>query len=346
MVPQSQSLMADTSGATLFVASSYKKMLEDIAQPVLDAAEVHFSTEVTQVKNLELMSQEQPSIQVTTAKGDTSIFDQVIVSSPLGYLQQHKQIFSPPIPPALSRAIDAIHYGHLEKVYIAFPSAWWETPEEASNWEGPIWTAPAYAPETNPEGWVQQCIVYSGFPEPARQPVLLFYIFGANAAHITSLLAGHDRSSPQYTNILTSFFHPYYSKLPNFQPDSAICKPSGFLATDWTHDRLAGNGSYTNYQVGLEDGKAALDTIRAGMGLDRGVWLAGEHGAPYIALGTVVGAYWSGERVARQICAQYGLPGGEDLDPDGVWEEQEVGSAEARVNLGEQQVDGVADSGA
>jgi hypothetical protein len=32
-----------------------------------------------------------------------------------------------------------------------------------------------------------------------------------------------------------------------------------------------------------------------------GVWLAGEHTAPFVALGTVTGAYWSGEGVARRI---------------------------------------------
>jgi hypothetical protein len=35
-----------------------------------------------------------------------------------------------------------------------------------------------------------------------------------------------------------------------------------------------------------------------------GVWLAGEHTAPFVALGTVTGAYWSGEGVARRIVQQ------------------------------------------
>lgn len=38
------------------------------------------------------------------------------------------------------------------------------------------------------------------------------------------------------------------------------------------------------------------------MGVERGVWFAGEHTAPFVGLGTTSGAYWSGEAVAGRIC--------------------------------------------
>ncbi len=41
------------------------------------------------------------------------------------------------------------------------------------------------------------------------------------------------------------------------------------------------------------------------MGEERGIWFAGEHTAPFIALGTTTGAYWSGEGIARRIVALY-----------------------------------------
>ena len=47
--------------------------------------------------------------------------------------------------------------------------------------------------------------------------------------------------------------------------------------------------------------------LRAGVGADRGVWFAGEHTAPFVAVGTTTGAYWSGERAAGQVCERYGL---------------------------------------
>lgn len=85
------------------------------------------------------------------------------------------------------------------------------------------------------------------------------------------------------------------------------CKPSGCLSTDWEHDKLAGNGSYTHFAVALKDGAEAVRIIRNGMGADRHIWLAGEHAAPDIALSTIVGAYWRGEGVARKILRKEGL---------------------------------------
>lgn len=45
-----------------------------------------------------------------------------------------------------------------------------------------------------------------------------------------------------------------------------------------------------------------------------GIWLAGEHTAPFVALGTVTGAYWSGEHVARRIAQAYFRGKGEEKE--------------------------------
>ena len=52
-----------------------------------------------------------------------------------------------------------------------------------------------------------------------------------------------------------------------------------------------------------------IEALREGCP-DRGIWLAGEHTAPFVALGTVTGAYWSGEDVAQRVAEVYGLGGG------------------------------------
>ncbi len=82
------------------------------------------------------------------------------------------------------------------------------------------------------------------------------------------------------------------------------------LATEWSTDEFSGYGSYTNFQVGLEEGDKDVEVIRAGDGMhNRRVWFAGEHTAPFVALGTVTGAYWSGEKVAERIAGAYWLDG-------------------------------------
>jgi monoamine oxidase len=105
----------------------------------------------------------------------------------------------------------------------------------------------------------------------------------------------HDRERSQF---LKSFFEPYYSKLPNY--DAITCEPVQFLATEWTQDEYSGYGCYSNFQVGMTEADDDVRAIRHGMP-DCNIYFAGEHTAPFDGLGTVAGAYNSGEAVARRI---------------------------------------------
>lgn len=71
------------------------------------------------------------------------------------------------------------------------------------------------------------------------------------------------------------------------------------------NDDLAGNGSYSNFQIGLQEGDEDIEVMREGLP-ERSLWFAGEHTAPFVALGTTTGAYWSGEGVAMRIAEAYG----------------------------------------
>lgn len=80
--------------------------------------------------------------------------------------------------------------------------------------------------------------------------------------------------------------------------------------TQWQNDPFSGYGSYSNFQVGLDHGDKDIEIMRDGDGLSkagRGIWFAGEHVAPFVAVGTTTGAYWSGEAVGRSILERYGV---------------------------------------
>jgi hypothetical protein len=170
------------------------------------------------------------------------------------------------------------------------------------------WTAPTYASDTNPHHWAQEAVNLAALPTPAAHPTLLFYIYGPTSLHIASLLAASDPS--QHTEILTKFFLPYFSRLPNYTPEH---KPKGILATNWASDELAGYGSYSNFQTGLERGNEDIEVMRKGVP-ERGIWLAGEHTAPFVALGTLTGAWWAGEGVGKRIVQAWNLKETASLD--------------------------------
>ena len=294
------------------VANTYSNILHQVAKPALQHADIHFLEEVVRIENLPDNTEWKGKILIETANGLRKICDHVVVTAPHGWLRQNKASFVPSMPHKLSEAIDSIGYGRLEKVFFHFSQAWWEGNQDGMGTFNrfasiTLYATPEYAPHTNPGHWNQEIFSFSALPPEVAHPTLLFYIYGDNSKLVTEAIQKISPDSKEYYQTLVDFFEPYYSLLPHYNKSDPRCKPSGCLSTDWEHDKFAGNGSYTHYAVPLKDGAETVGIIRDGMGADRHIWLAGEHAAPTIALSTIVGAYWSGEGVARKILEKHEL---------------------------------------
>ncbi|KAL4906182.1 hypothetical protein BDW74DRAFT_190231 [Aspergillus multicolor] len=369
------SLEESIDGSNYFVASTYKDILAQVSKTALEKADIRLNQPIVNIHSKPIIqgTSTRREITLTTPAGENYTFDEVVVTCPLGWLKRNKAAFTPELPPRLSTAIDAISYGRLEKVYITFPEAFWNVKIAGNAVALPLQTEaavngssaklsfaqflnPSYHTD-HPEGisWDQECFSLAALPDKTAHPTLLFYVYGPCATYIVDKLTSLSSSTPpskpnphphshapnsnQYT-FLNTLFHPFYSLLPNFAPNKPTCTPTSILATTWQSDPYAGNGSYANFQIGLTDGNRDIETLRAGMGLDRGIWFAGEHTAPFVALGTTTGALWSGERAAGQVCALYRLGrvgmGAERDDslPSGVSENGEDVNGKEKVKGG------------
>jgi hypothetical protein len=269
-------------------------------------------------------------------------FDEIVVTVPLGCLKRDTIKFKPPVLPEISRAISHASYSRLEKVYISFPVAFWDHPTptskvmraksliEASMCPSFVhYLHPQYVPEEQ-KSWTLELVTLSSpnlFGDRA-QASLLFHTYGPCATHVTSLIDRVSPTSSEYFQAINDFFCPYYSLLPNYIAGHPDCTPIAVLATNWQNDDLAGNGSYMNFQIRNEVNEpteeAMLDedirAMRKGMP-ERGIWFAGEHTAPFVAVATTTGAYWSGESVGIRILGAYGLlPESSTAGPSGVIE--------------------------
>lgn len=284
-------------GEDCFIPNNYKKIIASISQIPLAQARVLFETTVT---SIEALPDGPHPVCVSTSNGQKRYFDDVVVTIPLGWLKQHNDCIKP-LSPRIVSAIESISFGRLEKVLIEFPVAFWESTSAKSESSDSDtisfvhWLSPSYATSTNPRKWRLECVSFHAFPEPYQRNILLFYTYGDCSTHITSSicgLQGKDRD-----DWLRDFFEPYYSRLPGY---TEKLSPLRFLATEWCNDEFAGNGSYSNFQVGMEDAARDVEAIRHGMP-EHHIYFAGEHTAPFDGLGTVAGAYTSGERIAERI---------------------------------------------
>ena len=64
-----------------------------------------------------------------TIGADTSDFDAVITSLPLGVLKQGQVQFDPPLPLQKRQSIDRLGFGLLNKLYLQFDQVYWDTEE-------------------------------------------------------------------------------------------------------------------------------------------------------------------------------------------------------------------------
>ncbi|KAK0737927.1 hypothetical protein B0T18DRAFT_420854 [Schizothecium vesticola] len=289
-------------GEEMFVESTFSSILQRAAKPALEKAAIRLNTLVVGVKTPESRLAGQPVI-ITTSTSETLSFDEVVMTSPLGWLKLHQDVFCPSLPPRLSAAITNISLSQLEKVFITFPRVFWTKGPEANAFPCYTnWLTPEYATDTNPCGWPQEIWDLSTFREPNNHPTILFYIYGDCSRHIVSRI--HGKSKAEKTSLVEEFFRPYYSRLPGYSPDDPDCKPKAILATEWLKDELSGFGSYCNFQVGIEEADKDVLVIREGCP-DRRLWFCGEHAAPFEECGTVAGAYLSGESIGKKIAAVY-----------------------------------------
>ncbi|KAI0451177.1 flavin-containing amine oxidoreductase [Xylaria acuta] len=290
-------------GENLFCSGTYAKILSAIAKPVVEGANIKYKTVVNKIQSSDDDACE--TLKVYTESGEMLEFDEVVCTAPLGWLKQHPDTFNPPLPARLAQAIGNIGYGCLEKVYISFPKAFWRSTQPENDTRGfVLLLAPNYALDSNPNRWNQEIVELSSFTSSDSHPTLLFYTYGDQSKFLTSEVAKLP-SKEKKDAFLYEWFRPYYSRMPHYDGGSPDCQPVGCCATDWLRDDLAGNGSYSNFQVGLEEGDRDIEIMREGLP-DRGLWLAGEHTSPFVALGTVTGAYWSGESVGNRIAQAYG----------------------------------------
>ncbi|KAJ5774040.1 hypothetical protein N7457_008936 [Penicillium paradoxum] len=302
-------------GSNFVLASTYKPILEQVAKTATSKANIRLNEPVTNIKApaRDIQSQTKHQVTVTTANGSYG-FDEVVVTCPLGWLKQNTSSFSPALPPRLQQAINNISYGRLEKVYVTFPRAFWQdaTTSGTKATSSPVmaqFLEPSYAPHPAGIEWTQECLSFAALPTPYAHPTLLFYTYGESGAEIINTISHLSPSSSEYKETLVNTFKPFYSRLPGYNPDHPDCTPTALLATQWQKDIYAGNGSYCNFQVGVTEADKDIEVMRSGDGIGpkRGLWFAGEHTAPFVALGTSTGAFWSGERVANLICQGLGL---------------------------------------
>lgn len=210
------------------------------------------------------------TVTVSTSQG-TVQGTAVVVTVPLGVLQSGAIQFSPALPTDKLNAINGLGMGTLNKCYLRFPTAFWDT---AADWINYVPAA------TNRGEWAE----WLSLTRVTGKPVLL----GFNAADY-----GRSLEKLSDSEIVARAMQTLRAMYGN-----AISAPLDWQITRWMSDPFA-RGAYSFNKTGAPAG--ARTTLAAP--LSRRLYFAGEAtDARYFQ--SVHGAYLSGLRAANEVLNQ------------------------------------------
>lgn len=100
----------------MFVETTWEAILAEIAKLPLAKADIRLSEQVTGVKTPD--REEDSKVIVTTDKGHQLSFDEVVMTTPLGWLKRNLDVFEPALPERILAGINGMSVGNLEKACL------------------------------------------------------------------------------------------------------------------------------------------------------------------------------------------------------------------------------------
>lgn len=213
---------------------------------------------------------DQAKVRVTTNRGEFTA-DRVIVTVPLGVLQHKSISWQPALPPTLTKSIDRVGMGIVNKVALLFPTAFWDTTVQYFGFYSPVMGKYNYFLNTR---------TFSS------ANALITFALGNYGAQIES------QSLRQIQGEVMSHLQLMFG--------SRIPQPSQMLVTKWGSDPFS-RGAYSYAKVGVTN----QDFQNLGAVVNDRLFFAGEHTHPTYRA-SVHGAYLSGQRSAQQVIDSLG----------------------------------------
>lgn len=110
------------------MASTIKGIVASLPLLLSDSIALRLGCEVSRIANSGI-----GVINVEAADGFRSVFDDVVVTAPLGRLKRSENFSSPPLTPRVLTAIRSLGYRNLDRVFIKFPEAFWNIQASKTN---------------------------------------------------------------------------------------------------------------------------------------------------------------------------------------------------------------------
>lgn len=257
-------------GRDVLPVGGFDLVYEHIKKPVADA-DIYLNTAVKSVtKN------NDNTVTTTTEAGAEFVSKYVIVTVPIGVLQNQDIGFSPALPASLSTAIGNLGIAQLGKVYLEFDKVFWPTDTHKFVFVGDL------------NGQYSPVVVSNWYLFNGEEKVPGLFLI------VPSTIVGQIESSPESA---VAIVKPVLEAVKS-NNDESIPEPTKVTVSTWNSDRFT-RGAISRATIGNDPALAIAEFVKG----DGSVRFAGEH--------TIVegytfahGAYRSGAREAKFIIEQ------------------------------------------
>jgi hypothetical protein len=99
-------------GENPFCAGTFARVLDVVSRPALEGADIKLGRKVVKM----VSDHAAGKVTVRTKAGEQFEFDELVVTTPLGWLKRNLDAFEPRMPARFEQAVEALGYGSLDKV--------------------------------------------------------------------------------------------------------------------------------------------------------------------------------------------------------------------------------------
>lgn len=257
-----QSKIVPPNGRDKAVEGGYQNLVVELLGRDVDHSKVKLGTQVNSV------SYTQAGVVVNTESGENYEGKAVIVTLPIGALKSHKVEFQPPLHNAITESLKKTEVAKVEKVYLTFPEAFWDSS---------IFKYVISDPESPALVWNFDSV----HPSKTDGHTLAVLVSGQIASHL-------DAKQNQAFELVLPI-------LKAVSDGKKIPDPSSVSTSRWIADKYSA-GAFSAVPLGSTREELATPFING----DKRLLFAGEH-AVVEGAGLVQGAWASGTRAAQQV---------------------------------------------
>ena len=251
-------------GDDVIMTQGYQQITDSLSQGL----DIRLNTTVSSI------DWSKSTIVIRANDGTVYSAARVIVTLPLGVLKAGKVKFTPNLPATHTAAISRLGVGLLNKLYLKFPSIFWDNSVQLLGYMADTTSGAALR-----GAWAE----WYCFNRYTGQNVLLGFNAGSYAGTVEAMT---DQAT--VADAMKVLRNIYGARIPD---------PSGYLLTRWGKNPYS-LGAYSNIAPGASG--ADYDTLAKPV--SKRLYFAGEH-THRTYPSTVHGAYLSGTRAATSVIA-------------------------------------------